>query len=177
LTVTANATTTLTTGKLPAAANATAFINTADPATTDAAISVVATASTTPVAYITVKENNTNGNAGVAEDSLTATITGPGLICDGSVCGKTLSGVALTAGSKSLSVRADGTAGTASIAISSTVATFAAKTINFYSKAAKTLTSSVRVPVLGVGANSGAVSVAATDANGAAWTGAAYIYA
>ena len=175
--VSANAAVALAAGKLPAAANATAFIGLADPATTDTAISVVATASTTPVAYITVKENNTNGNASVAEDSLTATITGPGLICDGSVCGKTLSGVALTTGSKSLSVRADGTAGTASIAISSTVTTFAAKTINFYSKAAKTLTASVRVPVLGVGANSGAVSVAATDANGAAWTGAAYIYA
>jgi hypothetical protein len=177
ITVSANATVALTTGKTPAAANATAFIGTATGPTEDAVITAVSTASTTPVAYVKMNVNNTNGNSGVAEDSLTATLTGPGLICDGSVCGKSLSGIALTAGTKELTVRADGNAGVATVNVSSTVTTFAAKTVTFYAKAAKTLTSSVRVPVLGVGANSGAVSVAAVDASGIAWTGTAYIYA
>jgi trimeric autotransporter adhesin len=163
--------------KTPAAANAVAYIGTATAPAADAVVTAVATASTTPVAYIKTNINNTNGTAGVAEDSLTATLTGPGLICDGSVCGKSLSNIALTAGTKELTVRADGNAGVATINISSTVATLAAKTVTFYAKAAKTLTSSVRVPVLGVGANSGAVSVAAVDASGIAWTGTAYIYA
>jgi len=163
--------------KAPAAANAVAYIGTATGPSSDAVVTAVATASTTPVAYVKVNINNTNGTAGVAEDSLTATLTGPGLICDGSVCGKSLTAIALTAGTKELTVRADGNAGVATINISSTVATLAAKTVTFYAKAAKTLTSSVRVPVLKVGANTGAVSVAATDANGIAWTGTAYIYA
>jgi trimeric autotransporter adhesin len=177
LVVSANATDAAASAKTPAAANAVAFIGTATGPSSDAVVTAVATASTTPVAFIKTNINNTNGTAGVAEDSLTATLTGPGLICDGSVCGKSLSGIALTAGTKELTVRADGNAGVATINISSTVATLAAKTVTFYAKAAKTLTSSVRVPVLKVGANSGAVSVAAVDASGIAWTGTAYIYA
>jgi len=97
--------------KTPAAANAVAYIGTATAPDADVVVTSVATASTTPVAYIKVNINNTNGTAGVAEDSLTATLTGPGLICDGSVCGKSLTAIALTAGTKELTVRADGTAG------------------------------------------------------------------
>jgi hypothetical protein len=177
ITVAASATAAAAAAKTPAAANAVAYIGTATGPTSDAVVTAVATASTTPVAYIKTNINNTNGTAGVAEDSLTATLTGPGLICDGSVCGKSLTAIALTAGTKELTVRADGNAGVATINISSTVATLAAKTVTFYAKAAKTLTASVRVPVLAVGANSGAVSVAAVDASGIAWTGTAYIYA
>ena len=177
ITVAASTAAAAASAKTPAAANAVAYIGTATAPAADAVVTAVATASTTPVAYIKTNINNTNGTAGVAEDSLTATLTGPGLICDGSVCGKSLSNIALTAGTKELTVRADGNAGVATINISSTVATLAAKTVTFYAKAAKTLTASVRVPVLAVGANSGAVSVAAVDASGIAWTGTAYIYA
>jgi len=164
-------------GKLPAAAGATAFIGTAASPTADAVISAVATASTTPVAYIQVKENNENGDAGVAEDSLTATITGPGLICSGDVCGKSLTKVVLASGVANLTVRADGIAGTSTINISSTVVTFAPKQVTLYAKAAKTLTPTVRFPILGIGANTGAIGVTAVDADGIAWTGTAYIYA
>jgi hypothetical protein len=177
ITVGATAATTAAALKTPAAASATAFIGTATGPITDATVSAVSTASTTPVAFIAVKENNTNATAGVAEDSLTATLTGPGLICSGSVCGKSLTAVALTAGAFEFTVRADGTAGVATIAISSTVTTFANKTVTFFAKSAKTLTPTVRVPVLGIGGNTGAVGVAAVDAGGLAWTGLAYIYA
>ena len=173
----ASAATVLASGKLPAAAGATAFIGTAASPASDSVISAVATASTTPVAYIQVKENNENADAGVAEDSLTATITGPGLICSGDVCGKSLSKVVLASGVANLTVRADGTAGTSTINISSSVVTFAAKSVTFYAKAAKTLTPTVRHPVLAVGGNTGAVGVTAVDADGISWTGTAYIYA
>jgi hypothetical protein len=175
--VAASATATSAAGKLPAAAGATAFIGTSASPGSDVVISAVATASTTPVAYIQVKENNENGTAGVAEDSLTATITGPGLICSGDVCGKSLSKVVLASGVADLTVRADGTAGTSTINISSSVVTFAAKSVTFYAKAAKTLTPTVRHPILAVGANTGAVGVTAVDADGISWTGTAYIYA
>jgi hypothetical protein len=177
--VAASSATVLATAKTPAVANATAYIGPDSGPSADTAVTAEATASTTPVAYIKVSMNNTSAVSGVAEDSLTATITGPGLICDSSVCGKALSGIALISGTKEISVRADGTAGVATITISSTVApvTFPAKTVTFYAAEASTISTTVRHPVLKVGANSGAVGVTAADANGIAWTGTAYIYA
>ena len=175
--VSATAATALTTGKTPTATGATAWIGTATGPSADAVVTSVSTASTTSVAFIKVSENNTNGTAAVAEDSLTATLTGPGLICDGSVCGKSLTAIALTAGTKELTVRADGNAGVASIAISSTVQSFPAKTVTFFAKAAKTITAKVNNPVLVVGSNTQAISATAVDANGTAWTGQMYIVA
>ncbi|NBU72192.1 MAG: hypothetical protein EBS53_12240 [Bacteroidetes bacterium] len=173
----ATSATTLANDKTPAAANATLFIGTSSGPTSDAVVTAEATASTTPKAYLQAKFNNTNGTAGVAEDSLTATISGPGLICSGDVCGKELRSIALTAGVGNLTVRSDGTAGTATINVKSTVVTFGAKTVTFYAKSASTMKATVRHPVLQVGSNSGAIGVTATDANGIAWTGTAYIYA
>ena len=173
----ASAATVLATGKLPQASGATAFIGTSAGPTDDAVIRVVSTASTTSVGHIRVKVQNTNGDAGVAEDSLTATVSGPGLVCDGSVCGKELRSIALTSGVKDLTIRADGTAGVATITITSTVATFAAKTVTFYAKAAKTITALTNAPVINVGANSSVILATATDADGNVWAGTAYIYA
>jgi len=177
----ASAATTLAAGKLPQASGATAFLGTSSGPTDDAVIRVVSTASTTPVGHIRVKLLNTNGDAGVAEDSLTATISGPGLVCNtassATVCGKTLSAIALESGQHDLTVRADGTAGVATITITSTVATFAAKTVTFYAKAAKTITALTNAPVINVGANSSVILASAVDADGNVWAGTAYIYA
>jgi hypothetical protein len=171
------AATTLAAGKLPQASGATAFLGTSSGPTDDAVVRVVSTASTTSVGHIRVTVQNTNGDSGVAEDSLTATVSGPGLICDGSVCGKELRAVALTAGVKDFTIRADGTAGIATINITSTVATFAAKTVTFYAKAAKTITALTNAPVINVGANSSVILATAVDADGNTWAGTAYIYA
>jgi hypothetical protein len=171
------AATTLAAGKLPQASGATAFLGTSSGPTDDAVVRVVSTASTTSVGHIRVTVQNTNGDSGVAEDSLTATVSGPGLVCDGSVCGKELRSVALTSGVKDFTIRADGTAGVATITITSTVATFAAKTVTFYAKAAKTITASVNAPVINVGANSSVILASAVDADGNTWAGTAYIYA
>jgi len=49
--------------------------------------------------------------------------------------------------------------------------------MSFYAVAAKTMTATVATPNLKVGSNADAVRVTAVDANGIAWSGAAYIYA
>ena len=175
--VAASSATTLAAGKLPQASGATAFIGTSSGPTDDAVIRVASTASTTSVGHIRVTLQNTNGDAGVAEDSLTATVSGPGLVCNGSTCGKELRAIPLVSGSHDLTIRADGTAGVATITITSTVATFAAKTVTFYAKAAKTITALTNAPVINVGANSSVILATATDADGNVWAGTAYIYA
>ncbi len=157
-----------------APASSTAFIGTsAGAATSDAVISSVATASSTPVAYVRVRTYNANGNA--TPESVTATITGAGLLSFGGISGASLTIAA--DGDDDISVLANGTAGVATINISTTSATFAPKTVTFYAKAAKTLTAAVYNPVLQVGSNSQAVAVTAVDANGTNWAGAAYIVA
>jgi hypothetical protein len=65
----------------------------------------------------------------------------------------------------------------ATIAISTPTRTLSSKSITFYAAAAKAITATVGTPLLGVGANAGAVRGVATDANGIAWTGTAYIVA
>jgi trimeric autotransporter adhesin len=142
----------------------------------DASVSGVSTAGTT-VGYIYLGIRNASNTFNVAADSVTATITGAGQLCtSASVCGTSLL-VNATSGDQELTIKADGRAGVATVNISTTVNTYAAKTVTFYAKAAKTITAAVAHPVLKVGANTGAVSVAAVDANGTNWTGTAYIVA
>jgi hypothetical protein len=153
----------------------TAFLGTAADATSDAAISVVATAATTAHGVITVKTYTSASNP--APESITVTVTGPGVVgVSGGAFGKniTLTGAG---GDTDIEVRADGTAGVASIVVKTTTVTFAAKTVNFYAKSAKTITAVTNHPVIIVGANTGAVVATAVDADGNNWTGAAYIYA
>jgi len=153
-------------------------------ATLDVVTTSVATAGTT-AGYILVGNRNAANASGVAEDSITATVTGVGNVCTssvgvgaavGSVCGKSVK-VAAT-GDYQFALQADGIAGTSTITIASSVAGYSvAKQVAYYAKAAKTLTASVLTPVLVVGANDSALSVSAVDANGTNWSGAAYIYA
>jgi hypothetical protein len=146
--------------------------------TSDAVQSIVATAGTA-AGFIFVGNRNSEDGSSTAEDSLTATVTGVGVVCisGGSVCGKSISKVAVT-GDYQFELKADGSAGASSVAITSGVlgVTYT-KTLSFYAKAAKTITASALTPILTVGANDSAVVVTAVDANGTAWTGTPYIYA
>ena len=152
--------------------------------TLDDVVTSVATAGTT-AGYILVGNRNAANGSADAEDSITATVTGVGNVCTssvgvgaavGSVCGKSVK-IAAT-GDYQFALQADGIAGTSTVTIASSVAGYSvAKQVNYYAKAAKTLTASVLTPVLVVGANDSAVSVSAVDANGTNWSGAAYIYA
>jgi hypothetical protein len=157
----------------------TAVMNAGAPTTlsaVDSAVSVVATASATNHATIQVKTYTAASNP--APESVTVTVTGPGVVTtsDGSIAGKSLTVVG-TGGDTTFRIRADGTAGVASIVVKTTTVTFAAKTVNFYAKAAKTITALTNHPVIKVGSNTGAVVATAVDADGNNWTGTAYIYA
>jgi len=153
--------------------NATTGVTTAG---VDATITSVSTASATPVGFVRVGVRNADGTStSVAQDSVTATITGAGILKLGDVTGSSFK-VAAT-GDQEFSVLADGRAGVATITITTNGATYSPKTVTFYAKAAKTITATVAHPTLAVGANAGAVSVAAVDANGTNWTGTAYIVA
>jgi hypothetical protein len=153
----------------------TAFLGTAAGATADASISKVATAATTAHGYINVITKTSTSLQ--APESVTITVTGPGLVCNpaATLCGKSITHAA--DGNDDFPVRADGTAGIASIVVKTTTVTFPAKTITFYAKAAKTITASTNHPVINVGANAGAVLASAVDADGNVWGGVAYIYA
>ncbi len=157
-------------------ASTTAYLNTGTATNTssDSAVAVVATAADTTHATINVLTYNTNGNE--AAESVTATLTGPGLVCSpAGVCGKSLT--LAGDGSTAIGIRADGTAGTASIVIKTTTVTFPAKTVTFFAKAAKTITVAVNKPVIGVASATDVIRATAVDADGNVWGGAAYIYA
>jgi len=158
-----------------ASASSTAFLNagTGTTATADAAVTAVSTAASTVHATIPVRTYNAAG--GAAPESITASISGAGTLCSGGVCGSSL--VLAGTGTTDLTVLANGTAGVATIKVSTPTVTFADKTVTFYAKAAKTLTAAVYNPVLRVGANSTAVAVTAVDAAGTNWAGSAYIVA
>jgi len=159
------------------AGRTTAWINSGSTWTSasDSAVSVVSTASSTDVAAIKVSTFNSDGNP--TPESVTVTITGAGVVGTGGIFGKSLK-VLGTDGVTTFTVRSDGTAGVGSIVVATTSKTFAAKTVNFYSKAASTFaTPSVARPVIGTGSVDDVVRVTATDASGNPWTGTAYIYA
>ena len=152
----------------------TAFLGTASSANAaDAAISAVATASSTPVGYITV--NTMNANSVAVVESITVTITGAGSLFHGSTGGTSLT--IAGSGTENIQVRPDGRAGTAVITVSTPTRTFAAKNVTFYSKAAKTISASVFNPTLTLGANSTAIAATAVDSTGGNWSGAMYIVA
>jgi trimeric autotransporter adhesin len=141
----------------------------------DSAVSVVSTAAATDHAALRVTTFTAAGDP--APESVTVTVTGAGVICQSSICGKSITVIG-TAGSTDFTVRADGTAGTSSIVVATTSRTFPAKTVNFFAKAAKTFTApSVARPVIDTTATNDVVRVTAVDAAGNPWTGAAYIYA
>jgi trimeric autotransporter adhesin len=150
--------------------------NTTGAATSDATpISALATASATPAGTLTINLRNAL-NAAVAQDTVTVTVTGPGLVNDGTTSGKSLSGY--KTGTVNYTVLPDGNAGVTTLTITTAKAGVSAtKTLSFYAKAATTVTASVYNPVLAVGANSSAVAVKAVDSNGNAWTGSLYVVA
>jgi len=152
----------------------TAYIGNATGDTADEALSVDATASNTAVGYLNVTLKNAS-NAAAARESVTITTTA-GLVGNSTTKGKSVV-LVNAAGLNSYEIYADGTAGVGVITISTPSVTFATKSITFYATAAKTITATVGTPLLGVGANAGAVRGVAVDANGISWQGAAYLVA
>jgi hypothetical protein len=155
----------------------TAVLNAEDgtASTTDEDVSVVATSATTTHATIRVKTFTSTSLA--APESFTVTVTGPGLVGDGTTFGKSVTFTG-AGGVTDVEVRADGTAGTASIVVKTTSVTFPAKSVTFFTEEAATITLSVNQPVIKVGSNgTDVIRATALDADGNVWGGAAYIYA
>ena len=139
----------------------------------DAVVSALATASTTAAATIAVNTFNANGNA--TAESITATITGAGLLSFGTISGAslTISGT----GSSTISVLPNGVAGVATITLSTPTRTFPAKTMTFYAAKPTTLVATVSAPLAAIGTNTDVVRVDAKDATGTSFGGLLYIYA
>jgi hypothetical protein len=144
---------------------------------TDGVLNVAAAGGTTRGYLFVAVRNAANGYA-TAEDSLTATVTGVGLVCsEAGTCGKSLSKIAVT-GDYLFTLQGDGLGGSSTVVVTSGVTGVSySKQLTYYATAAKTLTASVLTPVLKIGANDSAVAVTAVDAAGAVWGGAAYIVA
>jgi trimeric autotransporter adhesin len=155
--------------------SSTAFIGTGTTPTSDSVITALATASATPAAYIRVQTFNANGTN--KPESITATLSGAGVLSYGGVTGSALTGIGDADGDTNIEVRPNGVAGVATITVSTTTRTFTVKTVSFYAAAPATLVASVSAPVANVGTNSDVVRVTATDAQGIAWSGELYIYA
>ena len=151
----------------------TAYIGTSG-AGADAVLSKASTASNTAVGYLNVTLKNAS-NAAVALESVTITTT-IGQVGTSTNRGRSVV-LKATAGGDAYEIYPDGTAGTATITISTPSVTFATKTMNFYAAAASKLTATVPTPRLALGANTDSVRITATDAAGNPWTGTAYIYA
>jgi len=160
----------------PSAAYTTAWLNSATGQTSDTAgISKLATASTTAAAYLPVSVRNAS-DAANAIDTVTVSISGPGLVYNGTSYGKSLT--ASQTGLKEYTIVPDGNAGVATITVKTTkTALTFTKSMTFYAAAAKTITASVYNPVLAAGDNASAIAVSAVDASGSLWTGTAYIVA
>jgi hypothetical protein len=146
-------------------------------AAADEVLTKLATAGATR-AYLYVGVRNASNGATTAEESLTATVTGVGLVCTTTTnCGKSLGPIAQT-GDREFLLQGDGAGGVSTIKVTGSVTGASyTKTITYYAAAAKTLTASVMTPVLALGSNDSALSVTAVDAAGSTWGGTAYIVA
>jgi len=173
ITITIGALTSTATVASPA--SSTAFLSgTSGASADDANPTALATASNTPAEYLTVTLKNAAGTTSAAE-SVTIT-TNIGQVGTSTNRGRSVV-LAYTAGGTVYNVYPDGTAGVATITISTPSVTFASKQVTFFAASAKTITSTVAHPQLLVGTNTGAVRATAVDASGLVWAGQAYIVA
>ena len=127
--------------------------------------------------YLFVAVRNAGNGSATAQESLTATVTGVGLVCsESNVCGKSLSKIAVT-GDYQFTLQADGTGGTSTITVTAGVTGLTYTHSVTYFGSAKTITAAAYNPVLAIGLNATAVAATAVDTTGANWAGKAYIYA
>jgi len=150
----------------------------------DSAVSAASTAATTAIGNIRVTLADSDGSSIVAAESVTVTTNVGSLgITSGTTgaLGRSLT-LAYTANtSLNIFIYPDGSAGTATITITTPSVTFASKSVSFYSTTSTKIAASQIAATLTVGSNSNAVLGKSTDANGqtviANSTGAAGVWA
>jgi hypothetical protein len=154
------------------------ILNTGETTTASADATVVASMATATSAAATIVVTPKNAaDAAIAATALTVTVAGPGTVATAadltalaalnSGTGRAITGAA---GSYTIGVFADGTAGVSTITISSGTTVLATETVTFYGAAAK-ITPTVVNSVLNIGNNVGAVTAVVTDAAGVAVPG------
>jgi uncharacterized protein YaaQ len=160
------------------AAKTTSFLNAGETTTvtgaadTVVAASMVLSASAQRATIIVTPKNAADVAITNVTFPITATITGPGTLgidAAASVASIASVGRAITGttGHYAIGVFSDGTAGVATITISTGTTVLATETVTFYGDAAK-ITPTVVNSVLKIGANTGAITAVVTDAAGVA---------
>ena len=145
----------------------------------DSSVAVAATASTTAKAVIRVVLA-TSAGAFTATESITVTTTvGTVGLLSAQSLGKSvvLAYPAPSSTGVDIGIYADGTAGTASIVVSTPSVTFAAKSVTFYSTTVSKIVATKATNTLSLGSNSSAVLGKATDATGLTVGSATAVYA
>jgi hypothetical protein len=161
----------------PSSGTSTLFMGNAGSLVAEEAVTPkLATASTSVGAYFTLDINTATGAD--ALDTVTATVSGPGLLYNGTTAAYGKSMVLAQTGSLDWRLVADGASGVSTVTFALTKAgvTFT-RTVNFYTAKAGTVSAAVFSPILKVGTNLAAVAVTAKDASANTWTGTTYIYA
>jgi len=180
-TVTITVAATAAESRVPSAANSTAIFSPSGGAT-EAAVTGVATASTTSIGNIQIKLRNASSSGtlpGAESVTVTTTVGTVGMI--GGTFGRSIvlaynnNGVGAD-DSITVQLRPDGTVGVATITISTPSVTFANRTATFYAAAPATLVATALNTVPGVGSNAAAIGVVAKDSAGNAWAGTLYAY-
>ena len=148
----------------------------------DSEVSAISTASTTPRAVIRVGLRTSTSTTTASESVTVAmTVAGSSGVTSGTPVGRSATyaytEAARAAGYLDIFIYSDGTAGNATVNISTTSVTFAAKTVSFYAAAPATLVASVATPLMKLGSQTDVVRVTAKDANGVSFAGTLYIYA
>ena len=134
----------------------------------DSSVAVANTASTTAKAVIRVVLADALDVKTYANESLTVTTTvgTVGLLSAGSLGKSVVLNYTPGATGTDIGIYADGTAGTASITISTTNVTFAPKTVTFFSTTSSKIVATKKSNTMGIGSNASVVLGKATDANG-----------
>jgi hypothetical protein len=134
----------------------------------DSTVAVAMTASTTPVAVIRVSLADASNVKTYANESVTITTT-VGTVGTAAVGGSIGKSVVFNysagANGTDFGIFADGTAGSATITISTASVTFPAKTVTFFSTTSSKIVATKALNTLSVGSNANAVLGKATDAN------------
>jgi hypothetical protein len=159
------------------AANSSAWIAAtsaaATAATGDSAINVPAAVSATNAARAFIDVNLLNAAGAGADESVTVT-TNIGQVGTSTIRGKSVV-LATASGVIEVLVYSDGTAGTATITVTTPTITFPSKKVTFYAAAPSTIVASVLNSAPGVGSNSLAIAAVAKDSNGNAYSGDLYV--
>jgi len=157
----------------------------------DSVVAVLATASTTPRAVVRVGLRTSTGTTTASESVTVKMNVGSSGVTSGTPVGRDVSyaytETARTTGYLDIFLYSDGTAGTATVNISTPSVTFPAKTVTFFSATVSKLEVISSTTVLGVGSNTtatglasgalGTIWVKATDANGLVSQSATQVYA